>query len=284
MMEQAAKVFAGGTAVITGAGSGIGEGLARVAARLNMNVVLADIAIDRAQAVAAAIVGAGGKALAVRTDVTQIADLEALADTAYGTFGEVTLAINNAGIETIGYSWELPDETWDRAIDINIRGVVHGSRIFARRMIAAGTRGYIANVASIGALGMMPTQAPYMMSKHATLSFTECLFLEMQLAKAPIHVSAVVPAQVKTRIFDDAPTSAGSDMVDRQRAKMQAMLTSMGLTPVEAGEIILAGIASGSFWISTHPDITAHMAQARADYLRNLATPMLAEQARALVE
>jgi len=283
-MKQAAEIFAGRTAVITGAGSGIGEGLARVAARIGMKVVLADIAIDRASAVAADIEAQGGKALAVKTDVTSIADLEALADTAYGTFGDVALAINNAGIETIGYSWDLPDATWDKAIDINIRGVVHGSRIFARRMIAAGTKGYIANVASIGALGMMPTQAPYMMSKHAALSFTECLFLEMDLAKVPIHVSAVVPAQVKTRIFDDAPTSTGSGMANRQRARMQEMLTSMGLTPVEAGEIILAGIASGSFWVSTHPDITAYMARARADYLGSLATPVLADQARALVE
>jgi len=281
---KASEAFAGGTAVITGAGSGIGEGLARVAAGLGMNVVLADVAEDRLAHVAGDIVAAGGSALAVPTDVTDIGALERLADAAYDRFGEVRLAINNAGIETIGYSWDIPDATWDRLLSINVRGVVHGSRIFARRMMAAGKPGYIANVASIGALGMMPTQAPYMMSKHAVLSFTECLFLEMQLQKAPIHVSAVLPAQVATRIFDDAPTDPGSAMAEKQRGMMQAMLSQTGLTPMQAGEVILDGIASGAFWVSTHPDTTAHMARSRADYLAALATPTLAEEARSLVE
>lgn len=281
---NASEAFAGGTAVITGAGSGIGEGLARVAARLGMNVVLADVAADRLAHVAGEIEAAGGTALAVPTDVTDIAALERLADAAYDRFGDVRLAINNAGIETIGYSWDIPDPTWDRLLSINVRGVVHGSRIFARRMLASGTPGFIANVASIGALGMMPTQAPYIMSKHAVLSFTECLFLEMQLQNAPIRVSAVLPAQVATRIFDDAPTEPGSAMAQKQRGIMQAMLAQTGLTPIQAGEVILDGIASGEFWVSTHPDTTAHLAKARADYLAALATPALAAEARALVE
>lgn len=281
---KASEAFAGGTAVITGAGSGIGEGLARVAARLGMNVVLADVAADRIEHVAGEIVAAGGTALAVPTDVTEIAALERLADAAYDRFGEVRLAVNNAGIETIGFSWDIPDATWDRLLSINVRGVVHGSRIFARRMLAGGKSGYIANVASIGALGMMPTQAPYMMSKHAVLSFTECLFLEMQLKSAPIQVSAVLPAQVATRIFDDALTELGSDMVQRQRGMMQAMLAQTGLSAIEAGKVILDGIASGQFWVSTHPETTAHLANARARYLAALETPMLAEEARALVE
>lgn len=281
---NASEAFAGGTAVITGAGSGIGEGLARVAAGLGMNVVLADIAADRLAHVAGEIEAAGGSALAVPTDVTDIAALERLADAAYGRFGDVRLAINNAGIETIGFSWDIPDATWDRLLSINVRGVVHGSRIFARRMLAGGKPGYIANVASIGALGMMPTQAPYMMSKHAVLSFSECLFLEMELQKAPIHVSAVLPAPVATRIFDDAPTEPGSDMVAKQRRMMQAMLVETGMTPLEAGERILAGIASGAFWVSTHPETTEHFAKARAAHLAALATPALADEARPLVE
>jgi NAD(P)-dependent dehydrogenase (short-subunit alcohol dehydrogenase family) len=207
-----------------------------------------------------------------------------LADAAWDRFGGVRLAINNAGIETIGFSWELPDATWDKAIDINIRGVVHGSRIFARRMLESGEPGYIANVASIGSLGMMPTQAPYMMSKHAVLSFTECLFLEMQLKQAPIQVSAVLPAQVATRIFEDAPADRSSALVEKQRGMMHDMITQMGITPEQAGEIILTGIASGDFWVSTHPQTTAHMAAARASYLSALATPVLAEEARMLVE
>ena len=281
---SAREKFAGGTAVVTGAGSGIGEGIARVAASLGMNVVLADVSRDRIEQVAASIDATGASVLPVETDVTDIAALERLADAAYERFGEVRLVVNNAGIETIGFSWEIPDETWDRLLSINVRGVVHGSRIFARRMLESGKPGFISNVASIGALGMMPTQAPYMMSKHAVLSFTECLYLEMQLKKAPIQVSAVLPAQVATRIFEDAPADRGSGFVERQREMMHAMITQIGVTPERAGELILEGIAAGDFWVSTHPETTAQVAKGRSEYLAALARPALAEQARALVE
>lgn len=278
-----AEIFKGRTAVITGAGSGIGEGLARVAAAIGMNVVLADVVEDRIARLAVGIEAAGGSALPVATDVGDVAALERLADAAYGRYGEVGLLVNNAGIETIGFSWEISGDTWDKLLSINVRGVVHGCRIFARHMLESGKPGYIANVASIGALGMMPTQAPYMMSKHAVLSFTECLYLEMQLKKAPIHVSAVLPAQVATRIFEDAPTDRQSGFIERQREMMHAMISQSGLTPMEAGEAILDGIASGAFWVSTHPETTAQMARARSDYLANLANPALADQAEALL-
>jgi len=131
---------------------------------------------------------------------------------------------------------------------------------------------------------MMPTQAPYMMSKHAVLSFTECLYLEMQLKKAPIQISAILPAQVATRIFEDAPADRQSGFVERQREMMHAMITQIGVTPEQAGKTILDGIAAGDFWISTHPETTAQIAKGRSEYLATLARPMLAEQARALVE
>jgi NAD(P)-dependent dehydrogenase (short-subunit alcohol dehydrogenase family) len=278
------EAFAGGTAVITGAGSGIGEGLARCAAELGMNVVLADVAADRIEKVAAEIADGGGTAFPVVTDGTDRFAIERLADAAYDRFGSVRLVINNAGIETIGYSWEIPAEVWDRLLAINVSGVVHGSRIFAKRLVEAGEPAFIANVASIGALGMMPTQAPYMMSKHAVLSFTECLFLEMQLKGAPIHVSAVLPGQVATRIFEDAPADRQSGFVEKQRTLMKAMLEQTGLTPIAAGQIILEGIAAKRFWVSTHPETTAHMAKGRANYLSALSDPSLAEEARVLVQ
>ena len=280
----AQDVFKGGTAVITGAGSGIGEGLARCAAGLGMNLVLADVAAGRIAALASELQAHGADVLAVPTDVTDTRALEQLADAAYNRFDSVQLVVNNAGIETIGFSWEIPAATWDKLLAVNVSGVVHGSRIFARRMLDQGKPGFIANVASIGSLGIMPTQAPYMMSKHAVLSFTECLFLEMQLKGAPIHVSAVLPAQVATRIFEDAPADRQSIFVERQRAMMSTMLEQTGLSPVEAGHIILAGIAAKRFWVSTHPEVTAHMAKVRATYLAALADPSLAEAAKALMQ
>jgi len=274
------EAFAGGVAVITGAGSGIGEGLARCAASLGMKVVLADIAAERIERVAGEINATGGTALPVPTDVTDRVAIERLADVAHNTFGDIRLLVNNAGIETIGYTWDIPAEVWDKILAINISGVVHGVRTFAPRMIQSGKPAYIANVTSVGALGMMPTQAPYMLTKHAVLSFTECLFLEMQLLQKPVHVSAVLPGMVATRIFEDAPADRDSGFVERQRTLMKEMLAKGGLTPVEAGKIILEGVAAKQFWVSTHPDVTAHMAKARADHLAGLKTPALADEAR----
>ena len=275
--------MSGGVAVVTGAGSGIGEGIARVAASRGMKVVIADVVADRAEAVAQSIRAAGGEALAVATDVSDAAALDRLADRTYETFGEVTLLVNNAGIEMLGHIWDISAETWDRTIAINVLGVIQSVRAFAPRMIAAGKRAWIANVGSIGSLGMMPIQASYMVSKHAVLSFSECLALEMEMIGAPIAVSCVLPGPVATRIFDDAVAGDDGKASGTHRAIMADMLHAHGLTPLDAGAIILDGIAAGQFWVPTHPELAEAMAQARADYLTGDHRPRLSDEARGLL-
>jgi short-subunit dehydrogenase len=126
----------------------------------------------------------------------------------------------------------------------------------------------------------MPVQNPYVMSKHAVLSFSEGLRLEMELVKAPISVSVVTPGPVATRIFRDAAV-AGEGAAQHQQV-MQDMVAA-GISGLEAGQRILAGIARGDFWVSTHPEMTAAMAKQRAEYLAALATPGLNEGMRALL-
>lgn len=274
--------FEGGVAVVTGAGSGIGEGIGRCAASLGMKVVIADIAIDRAEAVAADIRAQGGEARAFSVDVGNGAALDRLADEVYGIFGEVTLLVNNAGIKTIGRSWELDRETWDRNISINVLGAVHGVRAFLPRMLAAGKKGYISNISSIGALGMMPAHSTYIASKHALQSFTECLYLELAMEEAPIHVSAVLPGPVITRIYEDAVTADVN--LQGHRKAMKDMLDVTGIKAIDAGRIIMEGIVAEQFWISTHPDLTATMAHGRADYLMKAEKPSLSAQMRAALD
>ena len=277
------SVLGGGVAVITGAAGGIGEGLARVAAELGMRLVLADIAVDRLHDVADALAATGSEVIAVTTDVRDPAALDRLADEAYEHFGEVRLLINNAGIEALGFTWELSAEQWNRVIDINVLGVIHGVRAFAGRMIAAGKPAFISNVSSIGGLSMMPVQTPYILSKHAVLSFSECLYLEMEQAKAPIRVSAVLPGAVATRIFDDAPGGANPQSIDAHRAAMKHILSAHGMTPVEAARLILDQIAEGRFWVSPHPEMMRESAERRAAHLATLATPALTDEGRALL-
>ncbi len=277
------SVLAGGVAVITGAAGGIGEGLARIAGWHGMKLVLADIAEDRLKKLAAELTADGIEVLAVPTDVTDATALDRLADAAYGHFGRVRLLINNAGVEALGYTWELSAEQWNRTIGINVLGVIHGVRAFAGRMIAGGEPGFIANVASVGALGMMPVQTPYILSKHAVLSFTECLFLEMEQQKAPIRVSAVLPGPVDTRIFQDATGGSNPASIERHRAIMAQSLAHQGMSPVDAGRLILDQIAAGKFWVSPHPEMMAEFAKRRANHLASLATPTLAAEAHALL-
>jgi NAD(P)-dependent dehydrogenase (short-subunit alcohol dehydrogenase family) len=275
------EAFRGGVAVITGAGSGIGEGLARTAARAGATVVLADVAPDRAEAVAADIRAGGGAAHALPVDTGDAASIERLAADVHARFGDVRLLVNNAGIETIGLAWELSAAAWERIVRINVLGPIHGVRAFAPRMLAAKRPAFIANVASVGAFGMMPVQNPYVMSKHAVLSFTEGLRLEMELVGAPVSVSVVTPGPVATRIFRDAAV-AGEGAVHHQQLMQQ--MVGGGISGLEAGERILSGIARRDFWVSTHPEMTAGMAKQRADYLGALATPALNAATRALLE
>lgn len=266
-----------GVAVITGAGSGIGEALALKAAAIGMKVVLADIDVRRIDRVASAIEARGGTALAIQTDVADPLALERLAAQTHAAFGDVRLLVNNAGVETMGLVWDIPAELWERTFKINVLGMVSGVRAFAPRMIERGRPAYIANVVSVGGLGIFPVETPYICSKHAALSYTEGLYLEMRMQKAPIHVSAVMPGPVATAIFDDAKGAGAAQQ--HHRAAMQDMLAD-GMQPAEAAEHILAGIARGDFWVSTHPELTLQTARMRAEYLANLAVPGLAETAR----
>jgi NADP-dependent 3-hydroxy acid dehydrogenase YdfG len=270
-------MFTDGVAVVTGAGSGIGEALARTAAASGMTVVLADIDAGRIERVCTEIGAAGGTALAIPTDVADPAALDRLAAKTHEAFGDVRLLINNAGVETVGLIWEIPAELWERTFRINVLGVVNGVRAFAPRMLECGRPAHIANVASVGGISIFPVETAYISSKHAVLSFTEGLYLEMLMQRRPIHVSAVMPGPVATSIFDDAK-GAGSAQ-DHHRTVMKDMLAD-GMQPMEAARIILAGIAHGDFWVSTHPDLTLKTARMRAEYLSSLALPALADTAR----
>ena len=264
----------GGVAVITGAGSGIGEELARQAAGLGMKVVLADRSGERIDRVASAIEASGGVALAVPTDVSDPGALDRLAALTEEKFGEVRLLVNNAAVETLGFSWEISAPTWEKTLATNINGVIHGVRAFVPGMIASGKTGFVANMSSVGGLGVMPVQTAYILSKHAVLAFSECLRLEMEVKGLPIAVSAILPGPVATRIFVDSETAPDPVSVHHRQA-MQEMIDASGISASEAARRILPQVASGAFWISTHPEMTLQFARNRAESLAKLAEPAL---------
>jgi NAD(P)-dependent dehydrogenase (short-subunit alcohol dehydrogenase family) len=274
MTDQA---LAGRTAVVTGAGSGIGRGIALHAGRLGMNVVLAEIDETRLKEAVAEVGATGAETLGVVTDVTDAAAVDALADAAYDAFGEVALLVNNAGIESVGYVWDLDPDRWSRMMRVNTDGVFHGIRAFVPRMGADDAPSYVVNVASVAAVTTGPMNAAYHASKHATLALTECLSLECRMRYPQISASVVCPGSVSTQIFADAVLAEGDEREGPagMLGYLRDLLDDDGLTPAQVAEAVFAGVAAGDFWIQTHPGQFAEFAGRRAAMLTEQTPPAL---------
>ncbi|MEV7564101.1 SDR family NAD(P)-dependent oxidoreductase [Streptomyces tanashiensis] len=272
----AAEVFHGRTAVITGASSGIGAGLARHAAGLGMKLVLADIAADRLAAFAEELRAVGAEVESVVTDVADPASVEALADTAYTRFGVVDLLVNNAGIMAMGYSWEIPAERWDAMLRINIGGYVNGIRAFVPRMLERGEKAWVVNVSSVGGMLPSPLMAPYSVTKFGTLALTESLHHEMQMKGAPIQVSVVTPGSVKSEIFKAArPGETAPPEIAAFNDQLQAMADEHGLTPEEHAERVFEMVAEGRYWAIPQPEQLFPALQPRTDMILARENPRL---------
>jgi NAD(P)-dependent dehydrogenase (short-subunit alcohol dehydrogenase family) len=271
---HASAELSGATIVVTGAGSGIGEGIARTGAELGMNVVLADIRAERAESVAQSLRADGTNAIAIATDVRDPEALETLADAAFDTFGQVRVLVNNAGVEATGYTWELSPAQWETVIAVNLFGVFHGVRAFVPRLLTQGAPASIVNLSSIAALSSgPPQQSAYNASKHGVQALSECLHLELQEIGAPITVHVVNPGPVSTRIFADA-AAAGTAAVE-SRKFLGAYVGEHGLTGLQAGRIILDGVRNGDFWIRTHPDMQDDAIARRGQMLTERTAPEL---------
>ena len=197
------------SAVVTGAGSGIGRAFALELAARGGRVICADINLATAQETVDLIAAKGGQAHALRCDVSQLAEMEALADQAEAWLrGPVDLVINNAGVGAGGQLvGDMPMADWQWALGINLWGVVHGCHVFAPRLRALG-RGGIINVCSTASFAAAPRMAAYNVSKAAALALSETLSAEM--AGTGIAVTALCPTFVKTNIARDGRISEGS--------------------------------------------------------------------------
>ena len=274
----ARETFGGGVAVITGAGAGIGAGLARHAARLGMTVVLADIDAKAVAALRDELTAEGAVAVDVVCDVRDPDAVHALAERTYRDVGPVRLLVNNAGVEQFGYLWDIPVENWNRLVDINISGVFHGVRAFLPRMLSSPEPAWVWNLSSIGGVAVVPLQAPYIMSKHAVLALTECLRLEVQLAghEHHIQVQAVLPGAVVSNICESAGGVDGGDVAaaESQRSAMLD-IKAEAMDPVSAAEAVFDQAAEGRFYLLTQPDYVGTAMAERAEVLVSQRPPTL---------
>lgn len=188
----------GSVVVLTGASSGFGELAAVRFARAGSRVVLAARRLERLEALAARIEAAGGSAMAVRCDVTDLEQLTGLRDRVTEAFDRCDVLVNNAGIPGGGRFETSDAEYLDRVIDVNLRGVILGTRLFLPMMLERG-RGHIVNVASLAGRFATPGAAVYGATKHAVVAFTEALYHE--LGPRGILVTSVNPGFSPTEGF-----------------------------------------------------------------------------------
>jgi len=273
-------VFAGGVAVVTGAGSGIGAGLARRAGALGMTVVVTDINEAAAAETVAAIVAAGGKAEAEKVDVSIPEELDRLAELVFARHGEVRLLINNAGIETVGYTWEVPTARWEAALNINLHGVIHGVRAFVPRIIASGKEAWIGNLSSVGAFGQMPAQTAYIVTKHAVQAFSECLYLEMELKKLPIHVCSIIPGMMRTNIFNAEGGAGEPANASGHRRAMFEMMRDYGMDLDQGCRLFLEQMAEKKFWVHSQPEMSEQALSGRIRFMQDQTPPVMPDIAR----
>ncbi|AKK27794.1 SDR family NAD(P)-dependent oxidoreductase [Mycobacterium sp. EPa45] len=280
---SASEVFGGGVAVITGAGAGIGAGLARHASRLGMTVVLADIDAAAVAALRDELTATGGSAIDAVCDVRDADAVQALADDVYRDLGSVRLLVNNAGVEQFGYLWDTPLTNWKRVVDINVSGVFHGIRAFLPKMMATDEPAWVWNLSSIGGVAVVPLQAPYIMSKHAVLALTECLHLEVQSAGHDhhLHVQAVLPGAVVSNIFESAGSVQSGD-TSAAEAQRSAMLDikAEAMDPLAAAEAVFEQAAQGRFYLLTQPDYVGSAMAERARVLTTQEAPRLRTERR----
>jgi NAD(P)-dependent dehydrogenase (short-subunit alcohol dehydrogenase family) len=188
------------TALITGAGGGIGEATAFLFAQEGAKVGVQDLNVEAAEKVAAAIKDKGGKAVAIAGDVTKKANCESMVQSVVSEYGKIDILINNAGINKDALVRKMSEEQWDDVLTVNLKGTFLMCQAAYEPMSQAG--GKIINTASIGALGNVG-QANYAASKAGVMGLTRTLALEF--AKAGISVNCIAPGATDTKMTAGIP-------------------------------------------------------------------------------
>ena len=263
--------FKGKTAVITGAGSGFGLEVARIAANLGMNLVLADVQQDALDHTVAELQALGTSVLGVRLDVSKAAEVEAMGTATLARFGAPHFVFNNAGVGSGGLIWENTLQDWEWVLGVNVMGVAHGVRVFTPMMLAAAEadakyRGHIVNTASMAGLLNAPNMGVYNVSKHAIVALSETLYQDLALVTDQIGASVLCPFFVPTGISQshrNRPDDLKTKGVRPTRSQLigQAMsdkaVGSGKVTAKEVAQKVFDAMALNQFYIYSHPKAIA---------------------------
>ncbi|WP_127131203.1 SDR family NAD(P)-dependent oxidoreductase [Georgenia sp. SYP-B2076] len=273
------KSFTDKVAVVTGGASGIGYALAERLLAEGAKVVIADIeqaALDRALTTLSA---GGAPVIGVRTDVSDPASLQDLADRTIEAFGKVNIVCNNAGVETGGSFLTIPEQAWRWVMDVNFFGVLNGCRIFLP-LLQQQDEAHIVNTASVAAFNSgSATMTPYCASKFAVLGMTESLEIELRSGGSSVGVSLLAPGPVRTRMPDaernrpstvPAATEPGRVAVMERLAQASA---ESGLEPSYVADLVVDAIRENRFFVLTHPEMATAGVRKRLHWMETGEAP-----------
>lgn len=264
--EVGVQSLADRVAVVTGAASGIGLGIARACAKEGMHLVLADLPGERLDAAAASLREAGTRAIAVPTDVSSLASVEALAKAALAEYGAVHALFNNAGISVSRPIDALTLDDWEWVLGVDLWGPIYGVHVFLP-IIEQQDWGHISSTASISGLVAGAAAGAYNVAKHGVVALMATLERELRARKSPVRASVLCPGPINTDIgrnsvalrrerMGKSPATAreGNKLGD----KLARLLAEQGMAPDRVGEIVLRAILEEKFWIFTHPGLNRH--------------------------
>jgi NAD(P)-dependent dehydrogenase (short-subunit alcohol dehydrogenase family) len=267
----------GRVAVVTGAASGIGAALARRFAAEGMGLVLADVEQPPLDALVAELSAAGTEVIGVRTDVSDAASMDHLAEAAFARFERVNVVCNNAGVSgSSAPVHELSAADWAWVLGVNLWGVIHGHRVFQSHLMSHGD-GHLVNTASKAGLTAFAGLAPYHASKHAVVALSEVVYSELAAAGSTVGISVLCPGWVNTRIAESdrnrpehlpEPLIGEPSLGEVDPELVRAMIRDFFATkqsPDEVAELVVDAIRTRRFYVFTADSWSTQVAERHAD-------------------
>ena len=268
---------AGRTAFITGGGSGVALGQAKVFAEAGCKVAIADIRQDHLDEAMAYFDGTGHAVMPVKLDITDRAAYAAAADAVEARLGPVELLFNTAGVSIFGPLQNATYDDWDWQLNVNVGGVINGIQTFVPRMIARGNGGHIVNTASMSAFVALKGTGIYCTSKMAIRGLSESLALD--LAEHNIGVSMLCPGAVNTNIHEAVLTrpahlqDTGYYGADPEVFARLKSIIAVGMEPETLARYVVKGVEEDQLYILPYPEFRGTLEEIHDRVMSALANP-----------
>jgi NAD(P)-dependent dehydrogenase (short-subunit alcohol dehydrogenase family) len=269
-------------AVITGAASGIGLGMAREFGHEGMRVVLSDVSEECLNKAVTDLQSEGIECIGQIADVRSVEAVEALACAAVDTYGQVHVLCNNAGVGVFGRQWELSEHDWAWAIDICLWGVINGVRVFVPRMLASGAPCHVVNTASMGGLLSAPFVGPYATAKHAVVGLSKSLRVE--LGDTNVGVTLVCPGNVRTNVArtmreqrNSQRRGGSTDLDDFLNFLESGLQEESAMDPADVGKLVVQAIKANQFWLLPNGAPQLPLVEADFEQMRSSSSSLATE-------